>query len=220
MNHLSNIDAAEAQLQQELREMFAIDTQQHLENYFTPIHRLNPRSWTADIQQLYRAIHTIKGGAVTVSADAMLQSAIVLEDLLSDLRYLVVAPVLADGRLAQILTEAGELVSSSIEIVETGEIAIELVRPTVARLEQLRALVKQLYLPDWNELKQVHQEFAEEGFDLTILELEIALSKLPDRGIVPAKIVETAQATISQLTQIGVDLELPEDWTIMDISLV
>ena len=210
---MNPIDAAEAELQQELREMFIVDTQQNLDAYFSPIPQLNPQSWTADIQQLYRSIHTIKGGAVTVAADAMLQVAIVLEDLLSDLRYLEIAPVLADGELQQILIEAGELLSSSIEITETGDRAIAQVQPTLTRLEFLRDRVKQLYLPEWNELKQVHQEFAEQGFDLVVLDLEMALTKLPSVGVVPAQTIETAQATIFQLTQIGVDIELAEDWT-------
>jgi chemotaxis protein histidine kinase CheA len=210
---MNPIDAAEAELQQELREMFIVDTQQNLDAYFDPLQRLNPQSWVADIQQLYRAIHTIKGGAVTVSADAMLQVAIVLEDLLSDLRYLEVAPDLADGELAQILLEAGELLSSSIDITETGDVAIAQVQPTVKRLVDLRDRVKQLYLSDWSELKQVHQEFAEQGFELVILDLEMALDKLPEQGVVPATAIDAAQATISQLTQIGVDIELAADWT-------
>jgi chemotaxis protein histidine kinase CheA len=210
---MNPIDAAEAELQQELREMFIVDTQQNLDAYFDPLQRLNPQSWVADIQQLYRAIHTIKGGAVTVSADAMLQVAIVLEDLLSDLRYLEVAPDFADGELAQILLEAGELLSSSIDITETGDVAIAQVQPTVTRLVYLRDRVKQLYLSDWSELKQVHQEFADQGFELVILDLEMALDKLPAQGVVPATAIEAAQATISQLTQIGVDIELAEDWT-------
>ncbi|WP_309730843.1 response regulator [Chamaesiphon sp. OTE_75_metabat_556] len=210
---MNPIDAAEAELQQELREMFIVDTQQNLDAYFDPLQRLNPQSWVADIQQLYRAIHTIKGGAVTVSADAMLQVAIVLEDLLSDLRYLEVAPDFADGELAQILLEAGELLSSSIEITETGDAAIAQVQPTVKRLVDLGDRVKQLYLSDWSELKQVHQEFAEQGFELVILDLEMALDKLPEQGVVPATAIDAAQATISQLTQIGVDIELAEGWT-------
>jgi chemotaxis protein histidine kinase CheA len=211
----SDIDAAEAELQQELREMFTVDTQQHLETYFTLIEQLTAQSWAADIQHLYRAIHTIKGGAVTVAADGMLHAAIGLEDLLSDLRYLEQSPPLADLQLIEILREAGELLSSSIEIIETGELAIAQVQPTVQRLEQLRALVKQLYLPDWSELKQVHQEFAEQGFDLVTLELEMALAKIPDRGIVPANVIDTAQATIAQLTQLGRDLELAPGWSLL-----
>jgi chemotaxis protein histidine kinase CheA/CheY-like chemotaxis protein len=209
---MNPIDAAEAELQQELREMFIVDTQQNLDAYFDPLQRLNSQSWVADIQQLYRAIHTIKGGAVTVSADAMLQVAIVLEDLLSDLRYLEIAPDFTDGELAQILLEAGELLSSSIDITETGDAAIAQVQPTVKRLVHLRERVQALYLSEWNELRQVHQEFAEQGFELVILDLEMALDKLPERGIVPATAIESAQATIGQLTQIGVDIELAADW--------
>ncbi len=208
----SDIDAAEAELQQELREMFTVDTGQHLETYFSLIQQLNVRSWTADIQHLYRAIHTVKGGAVTVAADAMLHAAVALEDLLSDLRYLEQAPPLADRQLEGILLEAGELLSSSIEITETGDLAIARVQPTVNRLQQLHSLVRQLYLPDWNELKQVHQEFAEQGFELVTLELEMALGNIPAQGVVPAKAIETAHATIEQLTQIGVDLELADGW--------
>jgi chemotaxis protein histidine kinase CheA len=212
---MNPIDTAEAELQQELRELFSLDTQQHLEVYFRTIAQLNAKSWTADIQQIYRAIHTIKGGAVTVSADAILQVAIVLEDLLSDLRYLEEAPVDPNVDLGQILLEAGELLSSSIEITETGDRAIERVQPTVNRLMQLHDLVKQQYLPDWNELKQAHQEFAEQGFDLVILELEIALEKMSGQGIVSTETIAIAQATIGQLTQIGVDIELAAGWTIL-----
>jgi chemotaxis protein histidine kinase CheA len=212
-HHNSAIDAAEAELQQELREMFAIDTQQHLDTYFSLIQQLNPDTWVGDIQHLYRAIHTVKGGAMTVAADAMLQVAAVLEDILSDLRYLETAPPLENGELAEILLEAGELLSSSVEASKTDEQSIEQVQPTVRRLEELRDRIKQLYLVDWNELKQVHQEFAEQAFDLVILDLEIALSNLPHRGIVAAKVIDTAEATISQLAQIGVELELAQDWT-------
>ncbi len=215
MNYYPDIDAAEAELQQELREMFAVDTQQHLETYFGTIQQLNPQSWTADIQNLYRAIHTVKGGAVTVAADAMLHAAMVLEDLLSDLRYLEVAPNLADKALERILLEAGELLGSSMEIMESGDLAIELVQPTVNRLKQLHERVKQLYLPEWNELQQVHQEFAEQGFDLVILDLEMKLTKIPSTGIVPQPTIEIARSTMNQLSQIGIDLELSEDWTIL-----
>jgi chemotaxis protein histidine kinase CheA len=58
-------NSAEAQLQQELREMFLIDTQQQLETYFDIVQRLTPAAWIADIQSIYRAIHTIKGGATS-----------------------------------------------------------------------------------------------------------------------------------------------------------
>jgi chemosensory pili system protein ChpA (sensor histidine kinase/response regulator) len=212
IEHSSAMDAAEAELQQELREMFAVDTQQHLNVYFSTIQRLTDRSWRADIQELYRAIHTIKGGAVTVAADAMLHAGIVLEDMLSDLRYLEQAPTLTDRQLELILLEAGELLSSSIEIREVGDRAIERVQPTVTRLTQLRDRVKELYLPDWNELKQLHQEFAELGFDLVILDLEMAVNALPLPGVVPTETIKIAQATITQLTQIGTEIELANGW--------
>ena len=220
MPYPSDMDAAEAELQQELREMFAVDTQQQLETFFSTIERLNARSWQQDIQEIYRAIHTIKGGAVTVAADALLHAAIALEDLLSDLRYLEQAPALADDRLQQILLEAGELLSSSLEVTATGTEAIELVQPTVRRLTELHDRVKQIYLSEWDETKQLHQEFAEQGFELVILELEMALANLPVVGAVPVSIIDVACATIDRLTQIGNDIELDRGWhTILDDCL-
>jgi chemotaxis protein histidine kinase CheA len=209
-------NSAEAQLQQELREMFLLDTQQQLEVYFDIILRLQPASWTVDIQSIYRAIHTIKGGAVTVDANSVLYAATALEDLLSDLRYLEIAPPLSDGKLGEMLLEAGELLSSCLEISETGK-AEDIdnqnrIQLTLQRIENLHVQVKEQYLPDWNEMKQVHQEFADQGFDLVILDLEMELANLPDRGAVPTPIIETAQATIAQLTQIGNELELADGW--------
>jgi chemotaxis protein histidine kinase CheA/CheY-like chemotaxis protein len=211
----SAVEDAEFQFQQELRAMFAVDTQQHLQTYFTLVQQLTAQSWTADIQHIYRAVHTVKGGAVTVDADAMLHAATVLEDLLSDLRYLEQAPPLEDGQLSRILLEAGELLSSSIEISETGEQAIAQVRPTVQRLQTIHEQVKQRYVPDWSELKQVHQEFAEQGLDLVVLELEMALGSMPDQESVPEVAIETARQTVMQLTQIGRDLQFSEGWTVL-----
>jgi chemotaxis protein histidine kinase CheA/CheY-like chemotaxis protein len=216
-------NSAEAQLQQELREMFFIDTQQQLETYFDISQRLNPESWIGDIQSIYRAIHTIKGGAVTVEANSVLHSAMVLEDLLSDLRYLEVPPPLSDGKLSKMLLEAGELLASCLEIsslgIEPGSYAnVEdgnRVQLTIQRLQTLHAQVKTQYLPDWNEMKQVHQEFADQGFDLVILDLEMELANMPVRGAVPEHIIEIAQATITQLTQIGVELELTSGWMLL-----
>jgi chemotaxis protein histidine kinase CheA len=212
LNLASAIDSAEAELQQELREMFEVDTQQYLEEYFSLVQHLNPQSWTGDIQHIYRAIHTIKGGAVTVEADAMLHAGMALEDLLSDLRYLDLAPDLSDGQLSHMLLEAGELLSSSIEIKETGDAAIAQVQPTVQRIHALHELIRQSYLPDWNELKQVHQEFAEQGFDLVVLELEMALAKLSPQHKIPESILQIAQQTLDQLTAIGCDLEFAKSW--------
>ncbi|HEY9824504.1 MAG TPA: ATP-binding protein, partial [Stenomitos sp.] len=207
------VDDAEAQLQQELRAIFRVDTQQYLQDYFRLAQQLNPASWVADIQHIYRAVHTIKGGAVTVEADAMLHTAMVLEDLLSDLRYLEKAPDLSDGQLGRMLLEAGDLLTSSLDISATGAQAIAQIQPTVQRILQLHEQIKQRYLPDWNELKQVHQEFAEQGFDLVVLELEMALNTLPPQGDVPEAVKTVAQRTIEQLIQIGQDLQFAAGWT-------
>jgi chemotaxis protein histidine kinase CheA len=211
--------SAEAQLQQELREMFLLDTQQQLAVYFDIIVQLQPAAWTGDIQSIYRAIHTIKGGAVTVDARSVLDAATALEDLLSDLRYLEVAPPLSDGKLGEMLLEAGELLSSCLEISESGHADDRenqnRVQLTLERIEHLHAQVKAEYLPDWNEMKQVHQEFADQGFDLVILDLEMDLANLPDRGVVPTPLIETAQGMIAQLTQIGVELELASGWLML-----
>jgi chemotaxis protein histidine kinase CheA/CheY-like chemotaxis protein len=212
-------NSAEVQLQQELREMFLVDTQQQLETYFDITQRLKPASWIADIQSIYRAIHTIKGGAVTVEANRMLYGAIALEDLLSDLRYLEVAPPLDDGNLSRILLEAGELLASCMEIFDSGNsddlAAGNRTQLTIQRLQTLHAQVKSEYLPEWNEMKQVHQEFAQQGFDLVVLNLEMELAKIPAQGAVPPDIIETAQATIDQLTHIGAELELDRGWTLL-----
>ncbi|MGF1604678.1 MAG: response regulator [Thermosynechococcaceae cyanobacterium] len=206
------IDAAEAELQQELRAMFALDTQQHLQTYFDVVQQLNAQSWATDIQNIYRAIHTIKGGAVTVEAEAVLRAATVLEDLLSDLRYLDHAPSL-DGQLNQMLQEAGELLSSAIEVKGIGMDAIASIQPTVDRIGTIHEQIKQRYIPDWNELTQVHQEFAEQGFDLVILDLEMAIHQLPEQGSISESALQNAEQTLAQLTQIGGDLQFAEAWT-------
>ncbi|WP_310483274.1 response regulator [Chamaesiphon sp. VAR_48_metabat_403] len=212
-------NSAEAQLQQELREMFLVDTQQQLETYFDTIQQLQPASWIADIQSIYRAIHTIKGGAVTVEANSMLYGAIALEDLLSDLRYLEISPPLDDGDLGKILLEAGELLASCLELSEPANYGDledgERTQLTIQRLQTLHAQVKTRYLPDWNEMKQVHQEFAEQGFDLVVLDLEMELANIPDRGDIPPQIMSAAQAAIDQLTHIGTELELDRGWTLL-----
>jgi chemotaxis protein histidine kinase CheA/CheY-like chemotaxis protein len=205
-------DLVEAQLQQELRQMFEVDTQMYLQNYIELSQKLQPQSWTSDIQEMYRAIHTIKGGAVTVAADAILLVATALEDLLSDLRYLDPAPPLADGQLEQKLLEAGELLASSLEVKTKGNMALVAVQPSVRRIETLRSQIQQLYLPEWNEQQVLHQEFAEQGFDLVVLDLEMALEQLPPHGEVPLEIFETAKRTTGQLEQIGRDIELAEGW--------
>jgi chemotaxis protein histidine kinase CheA/CheY-like chemotaxis protein len=206
-------NSAEAQLQQELREMFLVDTQQQLETYFDIIQRLQPATWIADIQSIYRAIHTIKGGAVTVEANSMLHGAIALEDLLSDLRYLETSPPLDHGELGKILLEAGELLASCLELSTADGESGDRAQLTIQRLQTLHAQVRASYLPDWNEMKQVHQEFAEQGFDLVVLDLEMELANIPERGDIPPQIIDSAQATLDQLTHIGTELELEQGWT-------
>ncbi|MBD2104438.1 response regulator [Leptolyngbya sp. FACHB-261] len=202
---------AEAQLQQELRSLFELDTQKYLQLYVSTAKQLRETAWVTDIQQLYRCVHTIKGGAVTVGAEAILQVASVLEDLLSDLRYRSPAPPLADGQLRQILLEGGELLTGSLQVPATSNASL-VVQPTVERIEALRELVRQRYLPEWDEQQQLWQEFAEQGFDLVVLELEMALEQLPAQGSVPPTMLEVAKRTLRQLLQIGKDLEFEGDW--------
>jgi chemotaxis protein histidine kinase CheA/CheY-like chemotaxis protein len=207
----SAIDLAEAQLQQELRSMFAVDTQQYLEIYINLAQHLKSQSWTADIQELYRSVHTIKGGAVTVGADAILYVSTILEDLLSDLRYLTTAPPLEDGKLSQMLLEAGELLASSLQVQAVGNEA-KAVKPTIERIQFLREEIQQNYLPEWSEQKQLHQEFAEHGFDLVILDLEMALEELSQEELIPEATVDLAKQTVDQLKQIGQDLQFAAGW--------
>jgi chemosensory pili system protein ChpA (sensor histidine kinase/response regulator) len=208
----ASVDLAEAQLQQELRSMFAVDTQRYLETYINLAQQLQSQSWTADIQELYRSVHTIKGGAVTVGADAILYVSTILEDLLSDLRYLNTAPPLEDGKLSQMLLEAGELLASSLQVNAAGNEAKAAVQPTIRRIQVLREEIQQSYLPEWSEQKQLHQEFAEHGFDLVVLDLEMALEELAQEEIVPETTVDLAKQTVEQLKQIGQDLQFAGGW--------
>jgi GH35 family endo-1,4-beta-xylanase len=68
------------------------------------------------------------------------------------------------------------------------------------------------YLPDWSEQSQLFQEFAEQGFDLVVLDLDMALEQLPQQGEVPAETIAIAQQTIAQLTLIGAEMELAQGW--------
>jgi chemosensory pili system protein ChpA (sensor histidine kinase/response regulator) len=206
------MDLAESQLQQELRSMFDVDTQTYLNDYINLVQRLQAQSWIADIQELYRCVHTIKGGAVTVGADGILHVSTVLEDLLSDLRYSKIAPPLEDGHLAQMLLEAGELLTSSLQVQVVGDAAKTAVQPSIDRIVSLRQTIQQIYLPDSNERTQLFQEFAEQGFDLVVLDLDMAIEHLSDRGQVPSSAVKIAKRTMQQLLQIGKDLEFEPGW--------
>jgi chemotaxis protein histidine kinase CheA/ActR/RegA family two-component response regulator len=199
---------AEAQLQQELCELFIIDTQDYLQKYSQIVQSLQPQSWRTDIQELYRCIHTIKGGAVTVGAQAVLHIATALEDVLSDLRYLELAPILSDGHLSQALLEAGELLTVTVEFQQSEEND-----PILNRIQQLHKEIRKRYLPQWDERRQLHQEFAVQGLDLVVLELEIALERLPAQGTVPDRTLHTAQHLLAQLAQIGSELQLATGWS-------
>jgi chemotaxis protein histidine kinase CheA len=208
----NTVDLAELQLQQELRAMFEVDSQQYLQDYLNVVQRLQAPTWSSDIQELYRAIHTIKGGSVTVGADAILYVSAVLEDVLSDLRHLSPAPPLADRQLEQMLLEAGELLASSLQIKAIGNEAQALVQPSVQRIQALREQIKQAYLPEWNEQTLLHQEFADQGFDLVVLDLEMAIEQLPLQGKIASGTLEIAQQTLLQLAEIGQDLEFKPAW--------
>ncbi|MBD2258364.1 response regulator [Pseudanabaena sp. FACHB-2040] len=204
-----SVDLMEAQLQQELRSMFEVDTQKGLQTYLDQAARLQPQTWAKDIQTLYRVIHTIKGGAVTVGADGILQVATSLEDLLSDLRHLTAAPPLEDRQLNDMLIEAGELIAATLPIANQDQAQAQ---PALQRLQQLRDQVQQAYLPQWSEQQQIQQDFAQQGLELVVLDLEIALEKLPTSGTLPKSIIHSARHLIDQLDQIGQDLGFSAGW--------
>jgi len=210
-NFPSASELAEMQLQQELLALFEADTQKDLQAYLDLVQNLNSASWKADIQTLYRSIHTIKGGSVTVGAEGILYVATALEDLLSHLRFLQIPPPLEDGRMSEILLEAGEILASSISFSRIAdEETLAQVQPRVARIEQLSQEVENIFLPDWNEQLQLQIEFAEQGFDLVVLDLEMALAPL--KGSVSPEVIALAQETILQLQEIGTQIELGEGW--------
>ena len=204
---MPNSEFDDLQLQEELRNLFELDTQKYLQLYVDTVRNLNATNWREDIQQLYRCVHTIKGGSVTVGFQAVLQVSTILEDVLSDLRYLDVAPPLADGELAKALIEAGELLIGSVQMGEQSD-----PDAAVKYIQTLRDRIQSKYLPEWNEMRQVQQEFADQGFDLVILELEMAIEDLPLTGEVPTEAVEIAKQTVSQLQEIGSEINLAITW--------
>ena len=204
---MANFEFDDLQLQDELRTLFELDTQKYLQLYVQTVGQLSATSWREDIQQLYRCVHTIKGGSVTVGFQAVLQVSTVLEDLLSDLRYLEVAPPLSDGELSKSLIEAGELLIGSVQMGERSD-----PESAVRYIQSLRDRIQAEYLPEWNEMRQVQQEFADQGFDLVILDLEMTIEELPLTGIVPTDACEIAQQTIAQLQEIGAEISLAETW--------
>ena len=218
-HHSGPDSSSEAELQAELRSLFRIDTQTYLERYGQVAEHLTADSWAGDIQELYRCIHTIKGGAVTVGAEAMLALATALEDILSALRFVEDAPSLGDRQLIEVLVEAGELVGAapdwangSLEGGISQDSAVQLA-PMLARLNHLHDRIRAEYLqPDWNEHSQLFYEFAEQGFDLVVLDLEMGLERAPKTGPVDDQLIASARATLDQLSGIGRDLEMAAGW--------
>ena len=204
---MANSEFDDLQLQEELRILFELDTQKYLQLYVQTVNQLNAPNWKEDIQQLYRCVHTIKGGSVTVGFLAVLQVSSILEDVLSDLRFLETAPPLADGELTKALIEAGELLIGSVQMGESSD-----PESAVRYIQGLRDRIQSEYLPEWNEMRQVQQEFADQGFDLVTLDLEMAIEELPLTGEVPPEACEIAQQTISQLQEIGTEINLAKAW--------
>ena len=204
---MANSDFDDSQLQDELKVLFAIDTQKDLQLYVQTVSQLNAPNWRQDIQQLYRCVHTIKGGSVTVGFQSVLKVATILEDLLSDLRYLDVAPPLADGELSKALIESGELLIGAVQMGESQD-----AEAAVKYIQNLRDRIQSDYLPEWNEMRQVQQEFADQGFDLVMLDLEMMVEELPESGEVSDEAWEIAQQTIMQLQEIGAEISLSETW--------
>jgi chemosensory pili system protein ChpA (sensor histidine kinase/response regulator) len=204
---MANSEFDDAQLQEELRILFELDTQKYLQLYVQTVNQLNAPNWKEDIQQLYRCVHTIKGGSVTVGFLAVLQVSSILEDVLSDLRFLETAPPLADGELTKALIEAGELLIGSVQMGESSD-----PESAVKYIQGLRDRIQSEYLPEWNEMRQVQQEFADQGFDLVTLDLEMTIEELPPTGEVPPEACEIAQQTIAQLQEIGTEINLAKAW--------
>ncbi|NJK35304.1 MAG: hypothetical protein HC919_10285 [Oscillatoriales cyanobacterium SM2_2_1] len=191
----------------EFLELFQLDTQRDIQSYVHTIDALSAETWKADIQQLYRAVHTIKGGAVTVRAESIRLIANAIEDMLSDLRYSETAPPLEDGNLQQILTEAGELLIGGLEMSP-----LVIPQSTLQRIHQLHQQVKETYLSEWNEQRQLWQEFAVQGFDLVVLDWELAVEQLPATGDVPEEAIAIAQATLQQLRELAQEMNFLSDW--------
>lgn len=208
----TDLDPVEAQLQQELQILFDHDTQSALQTYAQIGQRLRPDTWSGDIQELYRCIHTLKGGAVTVGAEAILQVATALEDLLSDLRVLEQAPELGQEHLRSLLLEAGELLGGSVGLRGSRTQVKTRVGPLVERVREIQGQIRQSYIPQWNERLQLWHEFAEQGLDLVLLDVELGLEQISSQGALPADLVTTAKRALRHLLQIGVDLEFAAGW--------
>jgi chemotaxis protein histidine kinase CheA/CheY-like chemotaxis protein len=210
--HPSIDQPTEARLRTELSELFAIDTQAYLQAYLATAQQLHPQTWQRDIQELYRAIHTIKGGAVTVGAEAVLPVAIALENILSDLRYLETAPDLNDQQLSCALLEAGELLASTVGITGEKSDVMPQIQPALDRVQAIYEQVRDQYCPQWDESTYQQQDFFKNGFDLVVLDLEMALEQLIISGSVPVATVQIASETLDRLSEIGQAIALASGW--------
>ena len=208
----SDLSLAEEELQNELRSMFELDTQTYLQTYEQVTQQLSTETWTENIQELYRSIHTIKGGAVTVGADAVLATTTALEEMLSDLRYLQSAPNLSDGALISVLVEAGEVVSGSLLITQDDAGGKAALTSALGRLSLLHDQVRDRFLTEIDEHQQICQDFANQGFDLMILDLEMALEQVPDGDQIPSDLVNTAAQIFTDLERVGQELEMEGGW--------
>ena len=211
----SDLSLAEEELQNELRGMFELDTQTYLQTYEQVTQQISAETWTADIQELYRSIHTIKGGAVTVGADAVLATTTALEEMLSDLRYLQTAPKLTDGVLSAVLVEAGDVVSGSLLIMQDDDAGTKALASALGRLSALHEQVKSGFLAEIDEHQQICQDFANQGFDLMVLDLEMALEQILDGESVPPSLVNTAAQIFTDLEAVGKDLEMDGGWSLL-----
>ena len=205
------LNLIEEELQKELRSMFELDTQTYLQTYEQVTKQLQSESWTEDIQELYRAIHTIKGGAVTVGANSVLATTTALEEMLSDLRYLQTAPELGDGGLIAILMEAGEIVSGSLLIGQDEEESV--LNSALKQLKKLHENVQAQFLVEIDEHQQLCQDFANQGFDLMVLELEMALEQIPEGAAIPGALVDTGAQAFTDLETVGKNLEIGNNWS-------
>jgi two-component system, chemotaxis family, sensor histidine kinase and response regulator PixL len=211
--HISHLQADdEAKLQQELSELFAADTQVSLQTYLQIAQQLKASTWKSDSQELYRAIHTIKGGAVTVGAESLLPMAIALENILSDLRYLEEPPDLSDGQLCAMLLEAGELLASTSPIKGEKKDVLPQIQPALTRIREIHTHIRATYCPQWSEESHHWQDFSNYGFDLIVLNLEVALEPLANEPIVPLETKQIAEEVLVQLYEVGQELSLASGW--------
>ncbi|MFN3361640.1 MAG: response regulator, partial [Pseudanabaenaceae cyanobacterium] len=190
----------------ELKALFDVDTQKYLQEYFATVEAISAATWKADIQKLYRAIHTIKGGAATVGANPILQVAKVLEDWLSDLRNLDEAPPLENLRSG--LLESGELLIGTLQMdYSTVPMA------AVERIFDLHQTFKESYKEELSETVLLHREFADQGFDLMVLDLEMLIEQLTPETAITPEMQATATQCLEQLAEIGKEIGLAEGWS-------